>query len=37
MLKQQKFLKDPEMWLKYIYFLGTNGELTQAKQEYERA
>ena len=37
MLRQPKFAKDPEMWIKYIYFLGTNGQVGRAKQQYERA
>lgn len=37
MLRQPKYIRDPEIWLKYIYFLGTNGQITQAKQEYERS
>ena len=32
MLRQPKFAKDPEMWIKYIYFLGTNGQVGRAKQ-----
>ena len=37
MLKQPKFAKDPEMWIKYIYFLGSNGQVGRVKQQYERA
>lgn len=32
MLKQPKYSEDPLMWVKYIYFLGTNGEVNKAKQ-----
>lgn len=32
MLKQPKFRSDPDMWVKYIYFLGSNGKVEQSKQ-----
>jgi hypothetical protein len=37
MLRQPKYLRDPEIWLKFIYFLGTNNQISQAKQEYQRS